>query len=424
MRYINRRFLLVKKLISIKKQEFSEKYQNDVIQKIMKPFMDERDLRVKIYGNNYFDGLKNYRSNYSRKYNIKIVRSSSNVEHKINVEIPLFIDDFAIRMKGVEKYPLFQVIDRPVIMKEDKIILATNITTFSYNKEDRTIAFKMGNKVVSILFDILYHAICEKIINDDWISLADKELNKYGTTLSSVKNFIKSIEKVDFFTMQWLKTDSILKEIKENINSPKINKLVDFDNKRIRCLEVYLHYFIQYMAERYFQYLEGEKNKKSDKRLNWGKLRTDQLFELRENHKNLSNAISTALKITHDGPMGLESQFFRAARRDIDGTQYNKVCPINTPDRDKTGVILHLSVNCAIDEIYKNITETKIEFLNEKRDGVKIPVSFNIASIPFFNHDDGSRLQMGASYMNHSVMVSDPDAPLVVTGFDIVGDKL
>ena len=172
------------------------------------------------------------------------------------------------------------------------------------------------------------------------------------------------------------------------------------------------------------------------------------------------------------GPGGLVRERAGIEVRDVHPSHYGRICPIQTPEGQNIGLILHLAnyakVNDfgmietpyakvkngkitnevvylnAADEESHNIADATIDYdknnmisdnMVEVRIGGKprivekkkvdfIDVStkqaFSVATsmIPFLNHDDANRALMGSNMQKQSVPCVIPDAPLVATGIE------
>ena len=173
------------------------------------------------------------------------------------------------------------------------------------------------------------------------------------------------------------------------------------------------------------------------------------------------------------GPGGLVRERAGIEVRDVHPSHYGRICPIQTPEGQNIGLILHLANYAKVNEFgmietpYAKVKEGKItneivylnaadeETLNiadatidydpetnvisgdivEVRIGghpgmverkkvdlidVSTQQAFSVATsmIPFLNHDDANRALMGSNMQKQSVPCIIPDAPLVATGIE------
>lgn len=172
------------------------------------------------------------------------------------------------------------------------------------------------------------------------------------------------------------------------------------------------------------------------------------------------------------GPGGLVRERAGIEVRDVHPSHYGRICPIQTPEGQNIGLILHLAnyakvndfgmietpysrvkngkvtgeivyLNAADEELY-NIADATISLnedntLKEKLIEVRVDgklgiverqkvdfidistkQAFSVATsmIPFLNHDDANRALMGSNMQKQSVPCILPEAPLVATGIE------
>ena len=178
-------------------------------------------------------------------------------------------------------------------------------------------------------------------------------------------------------------------------------------------------------------------------------------------------------RITTSGPGGVSKERAGLEVRDVHPSHYGRICPIHTPHEGQSiGLTLHKSLYAKLNEYgflitpyfkvknrkitdeivwltydqeLKEVIATKTVRINEKgeilddyvdarikgepgiakaEDITLIEVSpFQIFSlstslIPFGNHDDANRLQMGSNMQKQAVPLIKPDIPLVMTGLE------
>jgi len=172
------------------------------------------------------------------------------------------------------------------------------------------------------------------------------------------------------------------------------------------------------------------------------------------------------------GPGGLVRERAGIEVRDVHPSHYGRICPIQTPEGQNIGLILHLANYARVNEFgmietpYSRVKDGKvtgeIEYLNaadeemfniadatisldknnviqekivEVRIGGRLGIverkkvafidistkqAFSVATsmIPFLNHDDANRALMGSNMQKQSVPCIIPEAPLVATGIE------
>lgn len=184
--------------------------------------------------------------------------------------------------------------------------------------------------------------------------------------------------------------------------------------------------------------------------------------------------ISHKRRLSVFGPNGLNRDHVSTKIRDIHPSQYGKICPIETPEGQNTGVITSLSMFGRINSL--GWIETPYFFLNEEKEqlnkqavylnpeqesrtkiafcdisltsnyqlskdnlSAKENYSFSILEkskvdfltisplqllslatslIPFVEHDDANRALMGANMQRQAVPLLCPQPPIVGTGFE------
>lgn len=179
-------------------------------------------------------------------------------------------------------------------------------------------------------------------------------------------------------------------------------------------------------------------------------------------------------RISSLGPGGLNSEHVSFAARDIHPTQYGRLCPIETPEGQKAGLIASLATHAKINEygfittpflrvykgkVMKNIAPiyltaekeaiynvasgdvllTKDNFFQSKSVPVRFCGEFIIVDaarvnfiavspiqiiaagaslIPFLEHDDANRALMGSNMQRQAVPLLYPQKPIIGTGIE------
>lgn len=177
------------------------------------------------------------------------------------------------------------------------------------------------------------------------------------------------------------------------------------------------------------------------------------------------------------GPGGLSRERASLEVRDVHTSHYGRVCPIETPEGQNIGLILHLSTYAKINEFgiiespYVRVKDGKItkevvylnaleeekyniahaqnkydaegKFINKFIEGraktipslmavkdvefidvaTNQPFSIATSMIPFLDHDDANRSLMGSNMQRQAVPCIRPEAPLVSTGMEELAAK-
>jgi len=179
-------------------------------------------------------------------------------------------------------------------------------------------------------------------------------------------------------------------------------------------------------------------------------------------------------RISSLGPGGLNSEHVSFAARDIHPTQYGRLCPIETPEGQKAGLIASLATHAKINEygfittpflrVYKgkvmkksapiyltaekeaiynvasgDVLLTKDNFFQSKSVPVRFCGEFIIVDaasvnfiavspiqiiaagaslIPFLEHDDANRALMGSNMQRQAVPLLYPQKPIIGTGIE------
>jgi DNA-directed RNA polymerase subunit beta len=177
------------------------------------------------------------------------------------------------------------------------------------------------------------------------------------------------------------------------------------------------------------------------------------------------------------GPGGLSRERASLEVRDVHTSHYGRVCPIETPEGQNIGLILHLSTYAKINEFgiiespYVRVKDGKItkevvylnaleeekyniahaqnkydaegKFISKFIEGraktipslmpvkdvefidvaTNQPFSIATSMIPFLDHDDANRSLMGSNMQRQAVPCVRPEAPLVATGMEELAAK-
>ncbi len=189
---------------------------------------------------------------------------------------------------------------------------------------------------------------------------------------------------------------------------------------------------------------------------------------------NILSEISHKRRLSSLGVGGLSRERTGFEARDVHYTQFNRICPIETPEGANIGLITSLSMYARVDKMgfiqtpyipvkngkigsikqisYFTADEEEGEFIaqatsniDEKRtlldknvkvrqngnflqvEAKKVTLidvskdqmgSLGVASIPFVNHDDATRALMGANMQRQALPLQQTEAPIVGTGLE------
>jgi len=198
---------------------------------------------------------------------------------------------------------------------------------------------------------------------------------------------------------------------------------------------------------------------------------SSQLSQFMEEENPLA-AIENKRRLTATGPSGLTKERARFDVRDVQPSHYGKICPVQTPEGSKVGLVSHLAcyakINAfgfleapyfrvkngkissevcymsAIEEERHNISSADIEIdkqgyivpkevevrakgepqiiEREKVDFIDVgpnqPISIATSLIPFLQNDDANRALMGSNMQRQAVPLLITEVPLVGTGIE------
>ena len=180
--------------------------------------------------------------------------------------------------------------------------------------------------------------------------------------------------------------------------------------------------------------------------------------------------LTHARRLTAIGPGGVDRKRARFDVRDVHLSHHGRICPIETPEGEAIGLILHLALHASLDEqgfliapyrkVVGGIIQEQVTYLrdeeeslcvapadvprNEKHitarhviarskgDFVEVPaeevthigvspqqmVGVSAGLIPFLEHDDANRALMGSNVQRQAVPLLITEAPIVATGME------
>lgn len=379
---------------------------------------------------------------------IKLEKDEQQVD--LSLQIPMLIDNNYIIIADNRKIPLFQLFDFPVISGPGiNIKIRTNVATVSLLKrktyptyqiifngkyipfvyvllarengyqrtldtlgiEDINEAVRERSPISGRVKDLLSELYLEWEANQDqkyYFKEIGKIYTKYNQTAKgeNVSYALDLILKVDYVSRALVRTDNCLDELLITLKEGSFNDL-DFNYKRLRCVE---YMILRKVMENVYQLLVTTKNaKKVSFRIESSSIMKEcnqsNIVQFDQSINPLEQ-LTMLTRCTLVGPGGFDGDHVPAKLRDINDTMFGRICPVDTPDRDRCGV-LHNVLNIELDEFGRFETlETKDTF------------SPSIGMIPFLEHNDQTRLQMAASQMRQAVQLVNFDVPLIKSGLE------
>lgn len=389
----------------------------------------------------YFKVLKVYLNEYTKKGTVK-------KEHVYNFQVPMLVKDQFFFIGGNYKIPVFQLYDNHIITREQStkklykfknnaISIICNVSKKNNIKTNIHINHMKLNR--NIPLEYIVAAMYTEKEFDNFIS----ELPQTNTTLNnliekvkelwanhkktelyellghyrsslvsrtddckkgeSIVFSIKHAYDLDIFTKKFMKTDSIIFELLEAINSNK-DTGINLTEKRIRFSEYILSELVKQIYDMIgtLNYSKKVKYKISQSIL-LDACNVSTIVHFNSNYNPLGE-ISSLLQCTLIGPNSFKKGTVPNHLRDLHESQFGYICPADTPDRDGCGVIYNMVPSVDIDEDGR---------FGEKSE---IPCSYPITLVPFMQNDDQTRLQMASGQMKQSIMLDNADTPMVKTG--------
>lgn len=418
---------------------------NDIVKSVESVDIDVKTCQV--ISSNYSKS-ELYRT-ISDKLEIQVEQKDEKIID-VSLMIPRLIDKNYIMINGQKKIPMFQIIDTPIITRNDskrkEIRLNTNVTTMIFSKKENSdfnyYVMLYGKSIPMCIVAGAYYGIEKfgKLFSEDIENIENID-EPYKSLISDFKTFYEnSLEcteddlndemgrfftKYDFkgrgsdiiysldlllmvdpFTRYFMDDnilDTIIRYIKEDINLDD----TDLINKRIRCFE---YVILKPLSKIIFDLCMTVR--KYGKRTTF-KTPITQLLAL----CNVSDIIHYDFSINPIGsltlmgrssllgPGGFKKNKVPIHLRDISKSMFGRLDIVDTPDRDSCGVVQSLLPNTEFKEVGL--------FGNENEDQT---VSLSVAMAPFLNNDDQTRLKMESSQMRQAVMLEDFDQALVQSG--------
>lgn len=440
-----------KSIFDIRAEDYGK--MMDVVQKILEPVaeigfeIDTLELKPSRFSSGEL--ARTLRQTLS----IKLKKNRSVID--LSMFIPKLVEGNYIMINGRKKIPLFQLFDIPIVTRGESIKFRTNVATMMIiRSKDKKQQRDPLNIMVSFLgkripmayllfayfgvepvlerFEIdrvqidddaksFYELLIKDIkdtfegepgdTQDDYILKIGKEYTKYNAKSKGhdIIYALDLIPKVDIFTAEFMKTDTILDEIIDTMETLLTGTIDDtlFTNKRVRCFEYAIY---SKLIKNVFDLCFSNRSTRQPK----FNINSNQIIS----EANVSDIIQFDFSINpveeltkHSrisllGPGGFKRENIPKHLRDITESMYGRICPVDTPDRDNCGVLQNLIPNVKLDDSGKFSQET----IEDQ------PISIPVSLVPFCEHDDQTRLQMASSQMRQSIMLKKFDSPLIASG--------
>lgn len=440
----------------IRKEEYNEIF--DIIDKSLDP-VRELGYEIDKFG---IVNSRLYSEELSKTFRkkLEIILKKDEVKIDISMSIPELIDDNFIFINGKKKVPHFQLLDLPIISKENnKMNFRSCIVKFRSNVLT-AVLYEKGNNFPKITVSILGKRIpfallvmcyygkekINKIFNMDHYltedglgSLPNLCWHMYGRLLYEIKEYyiqdldhdeylrilgsyftkfnprdkgedilyiLDLIPKIDIITKKFMRKESVIDEIIWGIQYGPFDD-ADLRFKRIRCFE---YLILGPVFRSIFNLCILVKDSKNPK-FNVNKSEIIQ-------HCNVSDivqfdfsinpvgSLTELSRISLLGPGGFSRNKVPKYLRDIHESMFGRICVVDTPDRDNCGVVENLLPNSKLDK--------DLRFNNDICE--KSPISIPVSMVPFLEHDDQTRLQMSSSQMRQAILLQTPEPPLIRSG--------
>lgn len=378
---------------------------------------------------------------------LKISLSYSNGEEAENFdimyEIPWLLNNH-FYVGGNYKVCVYQLFDKPIVVRKNLVKIRTNIHSFIVEKNERTkkkynfIFHVFGKKIPFAKAVIAFYGVdavkqkfsingnneytgperSENTANliTDIISILNNisidKVRLFSTdfprkTDQSIIEDINLVTKIDIFNAQFFHTPSIIEEFLYILDN-QICEDLNYSNKRLRFVEqiVYVHLCKDF----YNMIVSIRKNRKIKFSVNsksiLSNVNVSNIVQFDSSLNPLAE-LSLFLRTSLSGPGGFEKSNVPQYLREIHPSMINLLDSADTADRDGCGTTQYLLPNV---NIANNGTMLK--------QNNKIVNSVAISFVPFLEHDDATRLQMSSSQQRHSIMLKNFDNALIQSGIE------
>lgn len=379
-------------------------------------------------------------------YSVIEVKVQDNLEeiHIYSFAIPDLIEHQFFYIGGYLKTPIFQLIDKPIVRRDNLVILRTNCLTMRVKEEKSKFVVELFNKNIPIdlLVSILHtpeeiqtfaesknidHPYIQWLLtqcNDRWVKTPEELIIELGSYYSDkVSEFekkgksaafsLKIAYDIDPLVTRFFTEKSILLELVNEIYNGNVveDRDLKLENKRIRFAE----YIMSPLIKKIYDLLLSMKQ--NNERARKIKFNINQSIIL-ENcnvssivHFNFPinpiNELASFCQCSLVGPGGFKKDTVPAHLRNLDPSHKGRICPADTPDREGCGVILNMIPTVIVDEVG-----------NFGEPNKKIVCSYPISLVPFMENDDPVRLQMASSQYKQSILLKNSQKPIVRSGIE------
>lgn len=362
----------------------------------------------------------------------------------LTYEIPWLINNH-FYVSGNHKIGVYQLFDKPVIVRPDMVKIRTNIQSFMVELKSnmrRKYNYELslfGKKLEFARLLIAYFGVTGikdkfhlnenneyigedqlpesqvKLIEDISKILNDLSIDKTKVleqifpkrTDQKIIEDLQLISKIDIFNSRYFKTDNIVEELLYYIDHEVIDDS-DYNNKRIRFTEqmIYVH-----LTKDFYNLINIiRKNRKFKFSINskviLSNINVSNIVQF-DNSLNPLSELSMLLRTSLSGPGGFEKQNVPQSLRELHPSMIHLLDPADTADRDGCGTTQYLVPNVKIND------DGTIENHNDK-----CLNSVAVSCVPFLEHDDATRLQMASSQQRHAIMLKKFDYPMIQSGIE------
>lgn len=436
----------------------------------------KKEKKIKDFNNNYSATVITSRGSWLVfELNSGSIQNSISIIVKIDKRYKIPINRFLAAF-DLSYEEIYQTV------KNSKLLMQAMI--FSELKLEKEKLKKNTGEILS--FEKTRYLICSQILNPKYY-----DLGEVGR--------VKINEKLDLnlaLSIRTLTSQDILKIIDYLIDISFYNSKVDdidsLINRRVRCVGEFVQLQIRLGLNRLERNIIEKLNKGFDRDLDLGLFYLNTLvnskflvgamkeFFCSSPLSQYMNEINPLTELTHKrrisalGPGGLNEDYVAFAARDIHPTQYGRLCPIETPEGKKAGLVTSLASHATLNKYgfietpFYKVFQTKVLINNpliylsaEKEKLYKIapadikltskgsiekdliPVRYNqeftlappkevnfiaispvqilsaaAALIPFLEHNDANRALMGSNMQRQAVPLISPQKPIVGTGLE------
>lgn len=366
-----------------------------------------------------------------RNINISLVKNDKSQKVDLLFMIPKLIMNNYFLVGGRYKIGEFQLFDVPISSWKDSIRLRFNtcqgLVYLKKKKSRPSVYISIFNRDVPLVFLLLslksYNELISELEKENNNNIIYTELLKdlsihdekhtreyYLKQIPRGDELVASlniIPKIDPCAIDFLETGSIIDDLIKYIRFFDPNSYLSYDNKRVRFLEYIITGPISKILFDF--YLSSMKRSKRSFSANSNEImkrvNVSEIIQF-DFSINPIEELSKLSTISLSGRDGFNKQNVPESIRDIDKSQFGRICPVDTPDRENCGVVMRLLPNVILDD---NLRFSKIV---DDRQVVSVTTSF----VPFLEHDDPTRLQMAASQMRQAILLSDLEKPLIQSG--------